>query len=67
MILRGYGNSALTPFLGTGSVLWDLDLHWIVHNFIRPHFTAKKVLAVALGIIEKGLTWNELFAIQRVA
>jgi hypothetical protein len=56
MILRGYGNFALTPFFGTDSVLWDLDLHWIVHNFIPPHFTMKKVLAAALGIREKGLT-----------
>ena len=35
-----------------------LDLYWIVHNFVRPHFTTKLVPAVALGILEKGLSWE---------
>ena len=29
-------------------------------NFIREHFTTKKVPAVAIGIIEKPVTWNDL-------
>jgi hypothetical protein len=28
----------------------------MVYNFIRSHFTTREVPAVALGIIEKGLT-----------
>jgi len=40
-----------------------LDVHWVVHNFVRPHFTTKKVPAVALGILDKGLSWIELFTI----
>ena len=40
-----------------------LDVYWVVHNFMRTHFTTKKVPAVALGIINKKLTWNELFMI----
>jgi transposase-like protein len=41
-----------------------LDAYWVLHNFIRPHFTLKQVPAVALGILEKGLSWFELFRIQ---
>ena len=41
-----------------------LDIFWMVHNFVRSHFTTKKVPAVALGIIQKGLTWEELLQIQ---
>ncbi len=44
-----------------------LDLLWISHNFIRPHFTTRKVPAVALGIVEKGLSWEELCMIQKIA
>lgn len=41
-----------------------LDVHWLLHNFVRPHFTTKMVPAVALGIFESGLSWAQLFAIQ---
>jgi hypothetical protein len=41
-----------------------LDVLWIVHNFIRSHFTTKKVPAVALGIIENGLSFLELFNLK---
>jgi len=30
-----------------------LDIGWIVHNFIRKHFTTRCVPAVALGILEE--------------
>jgi hypothetical protein len=43
-----------------------LDVYWIVHNFIRPHFTTKQVPAVALGILETGLSWEQIFSIQRI-
>ncbi|MCK5831761.1 MAG: IS1 family transposase, partial [Methylococcales bacterium] len=32
-----------------------LDTHQIIHNFVRPHWTAGKVPAVALGVLEKPL------------
>jgi hypothetical protein len=32
----------------------------MVHNFVRSHFTTRKVSAVALGILQKGLTWEDL-------
>jgi hypothetical protein len=44
-----------------------LDMLWIIHNFIRPHFTTRKVPAVALGIVEKGLSWGEVLMIQKTA
>jgi len=42
-----------------------LDLSWIVHNFIRVHDTTKKVPAVALGILDRGLQWDEIFKMQK--
>jgi len=41
-----------------------LDVHWLLHNFVRRHFTTKVVPAVALGIFDSGLSWAQLFAIQ---
>lgn len=38
-----------------------LDIFWLIHNFVKPHFTTKQVPAVALGILKKGLTIEELF------
>ncbi len=32
-----------------------LDILWIVHHFIRIHFTTRQVPAVALGILEQAL------------
>jgi len=43
-----------------------LDVYWVLHNFIRPHFTTKQVPAVAMGILEKGLSWLDIFKIRRV-
>ena len=44
-----------------------LDVFWVVHNFMRPHFTTKEVPAVALGILDSGLSWDELFMIPMTA
>ncbi len=41
-----------------------LDILWIVHNFIRIHFTTKKVPAVAIGIMKEGLSWVDVFKVQ---
>lgn len=41
-----------------------LDVHWVLHNFVRPHFTTKQVPAVALGILERGLSMFELFKVR---
>ena len=42
-----------------------LDILWIVHNFIRKHFTTKQVPAVALGILKEGLSWEQVLKFQR--
>jgi len=43
-----------------------LDVYWILHNFVRPHFTTRQVPAVALGILETGLSLSDIFRIQYV-
>jgi len=37
-----------------------LDVLWVIHHFIRTHFTTKKVSAVARWIFDKKLSWDEL-------
>ncbi len=44
-----------------------LDVYWIVHNFVRVHFTTRQVPAVALGVLESGFSLNEVFFIQKIA
>jgi len=44
-----------------------LDVYWIVHNFVRMHFTTRQVPAVALGILEHGFSLHEIFLIQKIA
>lgn len=43
-----------------------LDVYWILHNFVRPHFTTKRVPAVALRILNTGLSLLDIFKIQYV-
>ncbi len=44
-----------------------LDVYWIVHNFVRIHFTTHQVPAVALGILEHGFSLHDIFLIQKIA
>jgi transposase-like protein len=41
-----------------------LRVYWVVHNFLRVHFTIQEVPAVALGILERRLSVQEIFQIQ---
>src|SRR5438093_13661721 len=41
-----------------------LRVYWVVHNFLRAHFTIREVPAVALGILERRLSVHEIFQIQ---
>jgi transposase-like protein len=41
-----------------------LDVHWVLHNFVRPHFTTQQVPAVALGILDRELSLFELFKVR---
>ncbi|MCP4577852.1 MAG: IS1 family transposase, partial [Deltaproteobacteria bacterium] len=43
-----------------------LNLYWVIHNFVRVHFTTKEVPAVSLGVIENGLTPEKLFSAQLI-
>src|SRR5262249_15690033 len=51
----------------TGRLQARLDVYWMVHNFVRVHFTTRQVSAVALGVLEYGLSLNEIFFIQTIA
>ncbi|MBF0230376.1 MAG: hypothetical protein HQK63_12455, partial [Desulfamplus sp.] len=44
-----------------------LDVHQIIHNFVRPHWTTGKVPAVAIGIISKPLTIETILTMQKAA
>jgi hypothetical protein len=44
-----------------------LDAYWVLYNFVRPHFTTKQVPAVALGILETGLSLWDIFRMPRIA
>jgi len=41
-----------------------LDVYWVVHNFIRKHYTTKAVPAVKIGVIEKGLSWAAVMNVR---
>jgi hypothetical protein len=43
-----------------------LQVYWVVHNFIRVHFTTREVPAVALGVIERRLSAREIFHMQMI-
>jgi transposase-like protein len=41
-----------------------LHVYWVVHNFLRIHCTTREVPAVALGLLERRLSVQEIFQIQ---
>jgi hypothetical protein len=43
-----------------------LRVYGVVHNFLRVHFTTREVPAVALGILERRMTVQEIFQIPMV-
>ena len=45
----------------TRELLYDC---WPTHNFLCLHFTTKEVPAVALGVIDRPLSVQELFLLQ---
>ena len=49
---------------GTGGLQRILNVYWVVHNFMRVHFTTKEVPAVALGVIDRRLSVEEIFHLQ---
>jgi len=43
-----------------------LNVCWVMHNFVRVHFTTEQIPAVAIGIINKGLSLVEIFKVKFV-
>jgi hypothetical protein len=43
-----------------------LDLYWVIHNFIRTHFTTKEVPAVTLGVLDKQMSLSEMITNVRM-
>ena len=41
-----------------------LHVYWVVHNFLRVHFTTREVPAVTLGVIARRLSAGEIFHMQ---
>src|SRR5437899_373367 len=41
-----------------------LRVYWVMHNFLRVHCTTRAVPAVALGVLERRLSVQEIFQIQ---
>lgn len=37
-----------------------LDLYWVVHNFVREHFTTKDVPAVSIGVINSPMSLHRI-------
>jgi phage FluMu protein Com len=44
-----------------------LDVHQIIHNYVRPHWTTREVPAVSLGILSKPLTLENILSMQKAA
>jgi hypothetical protein len=51
----------------TGRLQERVDVYWMVHTFVRGHFTTRQVPAVALGILDHGFALHELFLMQKAA
>ncbi len=43
-----------------------LNVIWILHNFVRIHYTTREVPAVALGIIEAGISFEDVLKFKGV-
>ena len=41
-----------------------LRMYWVIHNFVRKHFTTKDVPAVRLGVLEREISVKELCLIH---
>ena len=60
-----YRRKTNTYAKNTDALQKRLDCHWIIHNFVKKHFTTKKVPAVAIGILEEGLSLQKIFMIRK--
>jgi hypothetical protein len=44
-----------------------LDVHQLIHNFVRPHWTTREVPAVSMGILLKPFTLEDILTMQKAA
>ena len=44
-----------------------LDVHQLIHNFVRPHWTTREVPAVSMGILLKSFTLEDILTMQKAA
>ena len=44
-----------------------LDLYWVIHNFVRRHFTTREVPAVKIGILKNEITLEEIMTNVQIA
>jgi len=44
-----------------------LDVHRIIHNYVRPHWTTREFPTVTLGILSKPLTLEGILKMQKAA
>ena len=44
-----------------------LDLYWVVHNFVRRHFTTREVPAVKIGILKSEITLEDIMMNLEIA
>lgn len=62
--LACYRRKTNTYAKNTTALQRRLDVYWLWYNFIRVHFTTQQVPAVALGILDQGLSVRDLFKIR---
>jgi len=44
-----------------------LDVYWVMHNFVRKHFTTREVPAVKIGILESAFTLEDIMMNVKIA
>lgn len=42
-----------------------LDVHQLIHNFVRPHWTTREVPVVSMGILSKPFTLEDILTLQK--
>lgn len=62
--LSAYRRKTNTYAKSTDGLQRVLDSYWVFHNFIKKHFTTKKVPAVDMKIIDVPFSWKTLLRIQ---
>lgn len=62
--IASYRRKTNTYCKGKKDLQRRLDAYWVLHNFVRTHFTIKQVPAVAIGFLKQKLSLGELFRIQ---